>query len=49
MNNDYTGEDFEADFALCGELEFDEAEEDGEALEVELLLGRAQAARDAGV
>ena len=49
MNNDYTGEAFEADFASGGEVEFEEADEDGSTLEVELLLGRAQAARDAGV
>jgi hypothetical protein len=42
--------DFEDDWLLGGEVEFDEIEDDALAPEVELqrLTGRAQAARDAG-
>jgi hypothetical protein len=42
-------DDFEADFALGGEVEFEEADESDLDAEMELLAGRVRAARDAGV
>jgi len=41
-------QDFEADFALGGEVEFDETDETECGLELDLLAGLVKAARDAG-
>jgi len=49
MGSAYAEDDFDRDFALGGELELDEAEAaDDESFEIETLLARVQAARDAG-
>ena len=49
MNFDYTeAEEYEADFAATGAIEFDEIDESDAAVEMELLAVRAQAARDCG-
>jgi hypothetical protein len=38
MNFDYSeAEEYEADFAACGEIEFDETDEADAAIEMELL------------
>jgi hypothetical protein len=48
MGSAYAEDDFESDFALGGEVEFDETDEADAGLEMELLVARVQAARDAG-
>jgi hypothetical protein len=49
MNFDYSeAEEYEADFAACGEIEFDETDESDAGMEMELLEARVQAARDCG-
>ena len=46
MRSAYAEDDFESDFALGGEVELDET--DDTDAEMELLVARVQAARDAG-
>jgi len=51
MNFDYSeAEEYEADFAATGAIEFDELDDDGDAAEEMMMLAmRVQAARQAGV
>ena len=46
---DRSEDEFEADFALGGEVELEEMDETDAGVELALLAERAQAARDAGV
>jgi len=49
MNFDYSeAEEYEADFAATGAIEFDELDDADEAFEVDLLAARVQAARHCG-
>lgn len=49
MNFDYSeAEEYEADFAAAGPIEFDEIDGDDETFGMELLDARIQAARDQG-
>jgi hypothetical protein len=49
MNFDYSeAEEYEADFAATGAIEFDEIDDTDATIEMELLDARVQAARDSG-
>jgi hypothetical protein len=49
MNFDYSeADEYDADFAAAGPIEFDEIDEGDAAIEDELLAARIQAARDCG-
>jgi hypothetical protein len=49
MNFDYSeADEYEADFAATGAIEFDEIDDADDALDMELLAARTQASRDYG-